>query len=100
VDEAVVVAAARETQLVVTLEDHFETGGLFSIVAEVLLRHGVRGRVVPLGLRERWFKPGRLADVLTCEGFTGARIAERVLDACVSLPPPRHETQSEAGGVN
>jgi transketolase len=81
VDEAALIDAARQTELVVTVEDHFETGGLRSILAETLLRWGVTKRVLPLSLGERWFQPALLDDVLTHEGFTGERIAARILEA-------------------
>jgi transketolase len=80
IDVAAVLGAARETNLLVTLEDHFLTGGLFSIVAETLARHGERAEVLPLALEERWFKPALLPDVLRHEGFTGEQIAARILE--------------------
>ncbi len=80
VDEEAVLRAARETSLVVTLEDHFLTGGLFSIVAETLLRHGQTADVLPFALDERWFRPALLNDVLRFEGFTGEQIAARILE--------------------
>jgi transketolase len=81
VDERVVVRAARETRLLVTIEDHFLTGGLYSIVGETFLKHRVACNVLPLALEERWFQPALLADVLVHEGFTGERIAAKVLAA-------------------
>jgi transketolase len=77
-DEDAIVRAARETKLVVTVEDHFLTGGLYTIVAEVLLRHRRSARVLPIALEDRWFKPALLADVLSYEGFNGAALAERI----------------------
>lgn len=79
IDEAAVLAAVRETRLTVTVEDHFLTGGLYSIVAELLLAHGVTGRVLPLAFSERWFTPGLLARVLETEGFTGEQIAAKII---------------------
>ncbi len=78
-DEPAVLAAAFETRLLVTLEDHLETGGLYSIVCELLVRSRLGADVLPIALRERWFKPALLDDVLAVEGFTGAAIAERIL---------------------
>jgi transketolase len=78
VDEAAILDAAR-CRLVVTLEDHLLTGGLYSIVAEVLLKHGRTARVAPLGLGERWFRPGLLGDVLRHEGFAGEAISDFAL---------------------
>ena len=80
VDEEAILRAARETNLLVTLEDHFLTGGLFSIVAETLLRHGETAEVLPFALEERWFRPALLNDVLRFEGFTGEQIAARILE--------------------
>src|SRR5262249_31659224 len=81
IDEEAVVAAARGSELLVTIEDHFRTGGLYSIVAEVLVRHGLARRVLPIALPDRWFRPALLDDVLAHEGFSGPRLAERVLEA-------------------
>lgn len=78
IDEAAIVRAAEETALVVTLEDHFQTGGLYSIVAEVLLKRQVRGNVLPIALDGQWFTPGLLRDVLQLHGFTGESIADAI----------------------
>lgn len=78
IDEEAILSAARQTRLPVTLEDHFFTGGLYSIVSETLVRNQVGAQVLPLATEERWFKPALLEDILKHEGFTGARIAERI----------------------
>ncbi|HEX4601270.1 MAG TPA: transketolase C-terminal domain-containing protein [Gemmatimonadales bacterium] len=79
VDEAEIVATARATRLVVTVEDHFVTGGLFSIVSEILVRQRVRAHVYPISFGERWFTPGRLGQVLGTEELVGAQLAARIL---------------------
>jgi transketolase len=79
IDEETVLRSARETSLIVTLEDHLLTGGLYSIVAELFLKHQVSRRVLPFALEERWFKPALLEDVLEYEGFTGRQIAETIM---------------------
>jgi transketolase len=78
IDERAVVRAARDTRLLVTLEDHFRTGGLFSIVAETLLMQRLTAKTLPIALEERWFRPATLERVLEHEGFTGEKIAARV----------------------
>ncbi len=80
-DESAVTAAARAADLLVTIEDHFLAGGLYSIVCEVLVRHGIACRVHPISLGKRWFKPALLPEVLEYEGFTGVRLAERISTA-------------------
>jgi transketolase len=81
IDGAAVLAAARRSRLLVAVEDHFQTGGLYSILAELLVAHGLPCRLCSISLGERWFKPALLADVLAHEGFTGAAIAAKVLAA-------------------
>jgi transketolase len=79
IDEAAVLQALRTTKLTVTLEDHFVTGGLYSIVAELCLRNRMAPLVMPLALEHRWFKPGRLDEVLDSEGFAAPHITRRIL---------------------
>jgi transketolase len=78
VDEQAILAATA-SKLVVTLEDHFLTGGLYTIVAEVLLKHQKTANVLPFALKEKWFKPALLPAVLEHEGFTGKQVAETIL---------------------
>ena len=67
----------RKADLIVTLEDHFVTGGLFSILSEMLVLENISCRVAPIGLHS-WFKPALLNDVLEYEGFTGTAIAQKI----------------------
>jgi len=79
VDEEAILNAASQSKLLITLEDHFLTGGLYTIVAEVLLKYATTARVLPIALNDKWFKPALLPDVLHHEGFTGKQIAEKIL---------------------
>jgi transketolase len=79
IDEAAILQAARETKLLVTVEDHFLAGGLFSIVSELLVRKRQLAHVLPIALEDRWFKPALLPDVLAYETFTGPQIMARIL---------------------
>ena len=76
-DLQAILLAGRETKLVVTLEDHLLTGGLFSITSELWAREGLATRLLPVALQS-WFTPAMLPDVLRHEGFTGVQIAERI----------------------
>lgn len=84
VDEKAIVKAAQQSELIVTIEDHFLTGGLYSIVAETLLKNRMTADVLPIALNEKWFKPARLNEVLEYEGFTGKQMAEKILEVAVS----------------
>jgi transketolase len=81
VDSGAILRAAAESKLLVTVEDHFKIGGLYSIVCELLVESGARARVLAIALDQRWFKPAMLGDVLAFEGFDGKSIAVRILGA-------------------
>ncbi len=78
VDEGALLRAAASSELVVAVEDHFATGGLASIFAEVLLRHGKTCRFASLAFDGRWFRPALLRDVLAHERLDAEGIASRV----------------------
>ncbi|WP_183574608.1 transketolase family protein [Mucilaginibacter sp. X5P1] len=79
VDEQAILNSVDQSELIVTLEDHFLTGGLYTIVAEVLLKHQKTARVLPFALNEKWFKPALLPAVIEHEGFSGKQVAEAIL---------------------
>jgi len=81
VDEEAIASVACACPVLVTVEDHLLVGGLYQLVTEVLVRHRISVPVVSIGLGARWFRPGRLAEVLDHEGFTPARLAARFRDA-------------------
>ena len=80
VDENAILQAVDECKLIVTIEDHFITGGLFTILAEVLLRNRKTADVLPFAFMNKWFKPGLLNDVLEYEGFTAEQIAQKIIN--------------------
>lgn len=77
VDEEAIINATLRSSLLVTIEDHFKTGGLYSIVAELLLEKKLTATVLPLAL-EKWFTPGLLNLVLKNEGFTPEQMAAAI----------------------
>ena len=56
IDRETIIKACRDSYLVVTLEDHFQTGGLFSIVSEILIEEELICNVLPVALKNKWFK--------------------------------------------
>lgn len=78
-DEEAVIKAARETKLMVTLEDHFEFGGAYSMIAKLLFENKILTDIIPFNLKDKWFKPVALDEIIEFEGFRGTDIAEKVL---------------------
>jgi transketolase len=85
-DEEPVLRAAAGSLLLVTIEDHLQTGGLYSILAELLLRHRMTAEVLSLSLGEKWFRPGSLPQVLEHEGFTAEKMAARIQRKLANSP--------------
>lgn len=77
-DEELIVEIVGSTQCIVTIEDHFEIGGLFSILSEFLVKNGLSQKVYPISLENKWFKPGRLEEVLTYEKMDAQGLVERI----------------------
>jgi transketolase len=73
--EGKIIDAALRSRRLVVVEDHLAVGGLYSAVAEVLARHGVAVTLERVSLGHRWFRPGRLDDIVVREGFTAQAIA-------------------------
>lgn len=80
IDEDAIVNAAKNSRILVTLEDHFITGGLYSITGEIFLKHKIMCDVIPIALKDKWFKPAMLNDVIEHEGFSGKQIAALLSD--------------------
>ncbi len=78
IDIKVVTETVAATRLTVTIEDHFQIGGLHSIVAEILVAHRLAGWVVPIAFDARWFTPALLPDVLAAERLNGPSLAGRI----------------------
>ncbi len=78
IDKELLKKICKDSFLVVTLEDHFITGGLYSILSEILVEEQIICKVLPISLNNKWFKPVLLPDVLEYEGFTGEAISEKI----------------------
>ncbi len=78
-DAEAVLDLAQKGIPMVSIEDHFQTGGLYSILAETFLGAGIAAKVLPIALNQKWFKPGLLSEVLRHEGFSPEQLAGRVL---------------------
>jgi len=79
-DENTLWEVMKVTHKIITIEDHFETGGLFSILSELMVKKGVSFPVVPIALQNKWFKPGRLDAVLAYEKMDADGLSNQILD--------------------
>ena len=85
IDEAAIVRAARGTRLLVTVEDHFATGGLGTIAAEVCMKHRVLANHLSIAFDGKWFTPTLLGPAIEAEGMSGPQIADRITAALAAV---------------
>jgi transketolase len=79
IDEAAILSSLKNSKLVITVEDHFAIGGLASIIAEISLSKGISINHLGINLKDNWFKPCLINDLLDYEGFSAQKIAEKIL---------------------
>jgi transketolase len=77
-DEETVLKAARETRLLVSVEEHSIIGGLGSALAECLAEQGGLPRLARLGVRDEFGESAVAEELLVRHRLTGPLIAEDV----------------------
>ncbi len=78
VDGEMLLAVAADCRLIAVVEDHFRIGGLFSVAAELFQANRIAPRMISISLADRWFRPGRLKEVVDREGFSELQITSRI----------------------
>jgi transketolase len=79
IDNKEIVKILQSSGLIVTVEDHFLTGGLYSILSEIITKERIETNLFPIAIQNKWFKPALLNDVLEYEKFSGAHIALNII---------------------
>ena len=79
IDEEIIIKAAKETDLIVTVEDHSIIGGLGSAVSEVLTEH-CPSRLVRIGLNDEFPESGPPTDLYEKYGLSSSQISKRVIN--------------------
>jgi 1-deoxy-D-xylulose-5-phosphate synthase len=81
IDAGLMAQLAAEHELLVTVEEGVLQGGFGSAVWETLNDAGMTPRIMRVGLPDRYVTHGKPARLHEEVGFTGERIAERILNA-------------------
>lgn len=78
IDEEMIVDCLKTCRLIVTLEDHFITGGLFTILSEITVKNKICAEILPIAFENKWFKPTIISKALEFEGLTPNSIAMQI----------------------
>lgn len=81
-DEDVVMKAAEETKLVVTVEEHNIIGGLGTAVAEVIAEKGLETKLIRMGINDEYVHFASYHTLLERGGLTSGSIADKAI-SCV-----------------
>lgn len=80
VNEEIVSNVAEKCKLIVTIEDHFISSGLFSIINLILYKNKIIKDMLSIGLNDRWFKPLMFNDIIKYEKFDYVSISSQILN--------------------
>lgn len=80
IDEEVVIRNILDADVVYIVEDHFSTGALYTIIAELIAARGLSATVNTINFSS-WHRPGLLNDVLVYEKMNGHSIAQKILNS-------------------
>ena len=79
-DKALILRHTAGRRLVVTVEEHALAGGFGSAVADLLGEAGFGGRLVRIGVEDRFVPHGTRKELLDLLGLTAERITGRILE--------------------
>lgn len=78
IDQAAIMAAAEQHELLVTMEENAVMGGAGSAVAEALNAQGVTAKLLQLGLPDAYLDHGKPADMLALAGLNAEGIVTAI----------------------
>ncbi|MEG2483887.1 MAG: transketolase C-terminal domain-containing protein, partial [Clostridia bacterium] len=79
IDEAQIIKCAKETDILISIEDHSVIGGLGSAVADVLCKEYPK-KLYKIGVNDKFGKSGKAKDVLEKYGITKEAIIKIIKD--------------------
>ncbi len=77
IDEDVIIKCAKETKVLISIEDHSIIGGLGSIIADVLAEKNP-ARLVKIGVNDRFGESGKAVELLRKFGLDSESIVKKV----------------------
>ena len=80
IDTEHIINTLENSKLTIILEDHFQTGGLYSIVSEIIADNKISAEIFPVSFKEKWFKPALYKDILEYEELTPLKLSKRILN--------------------
>lgn len=77
IDKETIVRCAKETEKLVSIEDHSIIGGLGSAICEVLTEEYPK-KLIRMGIKDEFGKSGKATELLEFYGLTAEKIVEQI----------------------
>ena len=77
-DKETIIQCAKETEKIITIEDHSVIGGLGTVISDILSESYPK-KIVKIGVQDKFGKSGSVKDLMNLYGITKERIIEEVL---------------------
>ena len=78
IDSDTILKELSGAKLIVTAEEHFTFGGLGTVVSEVMVQNQVSGKVLSLGVHDRFCEVGDYQYLMAQNGLSIEKIAENI----------------------
>jgi transketolase len=88
-DAEAILAAARRSQAVVTVEEHSVMGGLGATVASLLMQAGVYRPLRIVGISDEYTYTGSQLEIFAHYGISGAGLAQTARNLLENASEPR-----------
>lgn len=77
IDKEMIVKCAKETEKLISIEDHSIIGGLGTAISEVLIEEHPK-KLIKMGIKDEFGKSGKATELLQYYGLTAEKIIEQV----------------------
>ena len=78
IDSETILKESAGVKVIVTAEEHFTTGGLGTAISEVMNQNQVTGKVLNLGVQDKFCEVGDYQFLLTQNGLSSEKIVETI----------------------
>ena len=78
IDDDTIVSSMRKTSLVVTVEEHFVTGGLGTAVSEIMVKSGINNKFINIGVDDCFSEVGDYNYLLEVNGLSVEKIVAKI----------------------
>ena len=77
IDKEMIIKCAKETEKLISIEDHSIIGGLGTAISEVLTEEYPK-KITKMGIKDEFGKSGKATELLNYYGLTAEKIIEQV----------------------